>query len=121
MLGDPLTVRLTPEKHALYEAAAAHSGKPLSTYLRERLEEADKVAEELFALRRSVAGLHNKIEDLAEIAPSVEAAREDVSSPQVEALMLLRAIAGTERIKVVHGELRRLGLPIWTLDEEPRG
>ncbi|EBC1886512.1 mobilization protein [Salmonella enterica] len=114
-LGEPIKFRLTPEKHAQYEDEAARLGKPLGTYLRERLEADDAVRDELAALRREVASLHHMIEDLADAGPRGQA--EPGTNPvQIETLLLLRAIAGPERMKPVKGEMKRLGIDVWTPD-----
>lgn len=112
-LGEPIKFRLTPEKHAQYEDEAARLGKPLGTYLRERLEAADETRDELLAMRQQLTALHHMIEDLADAGPRGQA--EPGTNPvQIETLLLLRAIAGPERMKPVKGEMKRLGIDVWT-------
>ena len=112
-LGDPIQVRLSPEKQALLEDEAARKGKRLATYLRELLEGENDLQGELAALRREVVSLHHVIEDLADTGLRGQA--EPGTNPvQIETLLLLRAIAGPERMKPVKGEMKRLGIDVWT-------
>lgn len=113
-LGEPIKFRLTPEKHAQYEDEAARLGKPLGTYLRERLEADDAVRDELAELRREVVGLHRAVEDLAGEGPRAGGGDEGTKAVMLEVLLLLRAVAGADKLKMAQGELKRLGLPIWT-------
>lgn len=113
-LGEPIKFRLTPEKHAQYEDEAARLGKPLGTYLRERLEADDAVRDELAALRREVVSLHHVIEDLADTGLRYDQSGPGPNAVQIETLLLLRAIAGPERMKPVKGEMKRLGIDVWT-------
>lgn len=115
-LGEPVKVRLTRERHALLEAEAARTGKPLSTYLREVIEEAHELHGTLAALRRDVTLLHDRLDDLGEQRPSSTAASASVTAVQVETLLLLRALAGPDRLKAVRGELKRIGYDVWTPD-----
>src|SRR5690606_13741119 len=112
-LGAPIHVRLSPEKQALLEDEAARKGKRLATYLRELLEGENDLEGELAALRREVVSLHHVIEDLADTGLRGQA--EPGTNPvQIETLLLLRAIAGPERMKPVKGEMKRLGIDVWT-------
>lgn len=118
-LGDPIQVRLSPEKQALLEDEAARKGKKLATYLRERLEAEDDVHGELASLRRELASLHHTVEDLAAAGPRpAEGGGQGVTAIQIETLLLLRAVAGPDRMKTIRGELKRLGYDIWTQDEK---
>ncbi len=65
-LGEPIKVRLSPEKHAHFEDEAAQLDKPLATYLRERLEAPDTVGAKVSELRREVVSLHQAVADLAD-------------------------------------------------------
>ena len=119
-LGEPIKFRLTPEKHAQYEDEAARLGKPLGTYLRERLEADDAVRDELAELRREVVGLHRAVEDLAGEGPRAGGGDEGTKAVMLEVLLLLRAVAGADKLKMAQGELKRLEHEIWTPGEAQR-
>ena len=53
-LGDPIKLRLNPDRQHQYEDEAALRGLPLATYLRQRLEQGDQVSEQLAELRRLI-------------------------------------------------------------------
>lgn len=117
MLGDPITLRLSVEQKALLEDEAARQGKRLSTYVRELLESENDLQGALAALRREIASLHHVIEDLADTGPRSDQSGPGSNAVQIETLLLLRAIAGPERAKVVWGELRRIGYEPWSVSE----
>ncbi|MBB2973718.1 mobilization protein [Mesorhizobium sp. RMAD-H1] len=119
MLGNPLTLRLSPEKHLQYEDEAARRGKPLGTYLRERLEAGDAVHDELAAIRRELFGLHRAIDDLVNEGLRTVEKRSGGTTPlMLEILLLLRAVAGMDKLTMVKGELRRLGYMPWNKEED---
>ncbi len=112
---------MSPEKQFILEREAEAAGKPLGTYLRERLEGEGDTRGELAALRRAVDA------DLGAIRDAVEGMQDrGAEAPQhdwgllLEIALLLRAIAGPDRMKVVQSELRRLGFDIWQAGEGKR-
>lgn len=128
-LGNPVQIRLSAEKQISYEEEAERLGKPLATYIRERLESGDdmraevaalrnEVGGEVAALRRDVAGVHHKIEDIR--ASGDGRPENDAGKPAadagvlIELLLLLRAAAAPDRMSMIHAELRRLGFDVWT-------
>jgi len=116
-LGDPIQIRLSTEKQVLLEDEAARKGKKLATYLRERLEAEDDVYGELASLRRELVSLHHTVEDLAVALPQpTDGTGQGGTAIQIETLLLLRAIAGPDRMKTIRSELKRLGYDIWTQD-----
>lgn len=119
MLGHPITLRLTPERKAVLEVAAARRGKPLSTYLRDLIDDAHELHCTLTALQREVTLLHDRLDDPGERSAAGPAAPAPTAI-QVETLLLLRALAGPDRMKAVQGELKRLGHEIWTPGEAQR-
>lgn len=117
-LGYPIQVRLSPEKQTILEDEAARKGKKLATYLRERLEAEHDVYGELTSLRRELANLHHTVEDLLSAVEPRQAGGggRSVMAMQIETLLLLRSIAGPDRMKTIRGELKRLGYDVWTQD-----
>jgi hypothetical protein len=129
-LGEPIKLRLPLEKHLAYEQESERLGKTLAAFLRERLELAGAVRTEIETLRRDLggeiaalgrdlAGLHHKVSDLHH---SIEAhgPRDANGEPSAgnailtELLLLLRAAAAPDRMAMIHAELRRLGMEVWT-------
>ena len=104
-LGEPIKLRLNVAKQQQYEDEAAGRGLPLATYLRQRLEQGDQVAEQLAELRTLIEDGFARMDAVpAGIDPGM----------LIEAVLLLRSVVGESKLGVVHGELRRQGLPVWT-------
>lgn len=122
-LGDPISIRLSAEKHFHYEDEAMRLNKPFGTYLRERLEADDTMRDELNTLRQEVgiglSAIRQALEDAATQSESaaIERAPTAVANANallLEMLLLLREIGGPERMKRTHAELLRQGLKPWT-------
>lgn len=98
----PVSLRLSDEKWRFYSDQAQTAGIGLSTYLKRRLERGDEIADQLASIRR-----------LIQSGPS---ASPDAftESMLVEILLLMRSVVGEAKLAVVHGELRRQNLRIWT-------
>lgn len=115
-LGLPIQLRLEPQKQALYEEEAANKGLPMATYLRQRLTKDDVDHERNEALRREInngmAEIRALLSELDGASRGAEGGQLD-QSMMLEMLLLLRAVAGPERMKMAHGELKRQGLKIW--------
>jgi hypothetical protein len=115
-LAEPIKLRLTVEQRRQYEDEATARNMELGPYIRHRLDQGDQVAGQLAALR-------SVIEDgFSELRNSDSAPRPDSSPGQnpgllIEAILLLRSVVGQDKLGVVHGELKRQGLPIWTGDK----
>lgn len=122
-LSDPINLRLSIDRKRQYEDDAVRRGMPLTTYLRHRLEEGDQVNEQLAELRRLIldapTGLYAH-----ESSPAGEAASNPSAVPNaamlVEVLLLLRSVVDADKMRMVHGELRRQGLAVWTGEKEDR-
>ncbi len=122
-LGNAIQLRLSPEKQLAYEDEAERLGKPLATYLRERLELGDGVRGEIAALRHEMgvdlAALRHAVEGvkIGTASNGASAARGEPPSnagPMLELLLLLRVLVPPDRMAMVHAELRRLGVEVWT-------
>ena len=116
MLSRPIKLRLSPEQLFIYESEAAYLNKSLNSYLRDRLEKADDVLIELQQLRHLLEHL-----PASSPASSVEAnAVQRDQGTLLEILLLLRLLAGPEKMLMVQKELQRLKIPFWT-DHSPEG
>lgn len=115
-LGPPVQLRLEPEKQLIYEAEAAARGLPLVGYLRQRLEERDTMHSELSTLQNQVLGLRQLVERLVDRqgdapTPASASAHAPILA---ELVLLLRGLSKPANMQVVHAEMKRLGIPVWS-------
>lgn len=101
-----VSVRLGGDAWTRYSAEAQARGVPLGTYLRQRLEQQDRLVAEL-AIRASTdqnaaARVHHGAS-----SPASE------SGTLVEVLLLLRSLAGPQKSAVAQKEVERRGLASW--------
>lgn len=121
--GDPINLRLSAAAEAEYTAEAARRTIPLRTLLRERLEAGANTLAELRELRDELSDLRHLRDELSELCRAVEAipALAGHESPppqsdpllialQLESVMLLRQLAGREKVTNAHAEMRRRGV-----------
>jgi len=120
-LAEAIKVRLTEGQAVRYAAEADSRGVAISTYIRERLEAADNRSEELAGIRDALVELGDTVDELraqsgdnrqieaSQNAPSTA----EPSAVQIETLMLLRAIASPEKLRMIRGELDRQGIESW--------
>jgi hypothetical protein len=110
-----IPIRLSEAAWTRYAMLASQSEKPLSTYLRDRLEQEDAVLTEMSQLREGVEAL--LIEFTAapaerESAPP-PALRESPQAPDaatLEMLLLLRSVVPGEKQHAIEKELARIGV-----------
>ena len=101
-LSNPINIRLSAEKRSLYETEAAHKGQSLGVYLRERLEKSEDSSQDLQYLR--------------EFLENIPKSSSHEHGILLEILLLLRYMAGTERLYLVRKELNRQNIPVWEMD-----
>lgn len=120
-LAEAIKVRLTEGQAARYAAEADSLGVAISTYIRERLVAADNRTEELAGIRDALIELGDTVDELRAQGGGnrqIEASQEspgtaEPSAVQIETLMLLRAIASPEKLRMIRGELDRQGIESW--------
>lgn len=100
-------VRLSRDAWTRYSTDAQARGLALGTYLRQRLEEQDRLVAELAirAVTEQAAGREQ---------PTVAAAPAEQPGTLVEVLLLLRSIAGPQKSAMVQKEVERRGMPSWS-------
>jgi len=101
-----VSVRLSSDAWTRYSTEAQARGVALGTYLRQRLEEQDRLVAEL-ALR--AAAEHDAA---AREQPAASDPPSD-SGTLVEVLLLLRSLAGPQKSAVAQKEVERRGLSSW--------
>jgi hypothetical protein len=106
MISQNVGFRLSQDIWARYSLEAQQRGLPLGTWLRQRLEEQDRLIVEL-SLRAAVAHDAPPREDSRKSAPGAE------PGTLVEVLLLLRTIAGPQKTAMVQKEVERRGLASW--------
>ena len=106
MSSTKISVRLSAGAWARYSAEAQARRVALATYLRQRLEEQDRLVAEL-AIRAAAEQAASSRE------PSASSASASDSGTLVELLLLLRSLAGPQRSAVAQKEVERRGLSSW--------
>lgn len=119
-------VRLSDSQAAIYAAEAEARGVKISTYLRDRLEEADARREELGGIRAALIDLGDTVDEMREewagarpaTTAQVDAGPAIPTAVQIETLLLLRSIANPQKLTMVRAELERQGITPWTVSED---
>lgn len=120
-LADPIQLRLSEHKKAEYEDEAARRGMGLVPYLRQRLEQGDQVAEQLAELRTLIEDGFARMDAGGAGGRAAGTASPGIDPGMlIEAVLLLRSVVGESKLGVVHGELRRQGIAIWTGEKGAR-
>jgi hypothetical protein len=101
-----LQLRLNERVHARYASEAAALGKPLATYLRERLEREDALQERLAIIEQAVTEL---AATRAVLAPTTSSE----SPAALEQLLILRQLAGP-KAELARKELQRRHIEPWS-------
>jgi hypothetical protein len=103
----PVGLRLRGDAWERYSAAAQRLGLPLSTYLRQRLDDQDHFADELAALRAELGRKTTTSEPRADGAPAF------APGLLVEMLLLLRMLAGPQKTTIAQKEVERREMSSW--------
>jgi hypothetical protein len=106
-----VSIRLSEAAVARYQALADQvwpSPIPLSTYLKRRLEKGDAIAEHLDSLRLDIRDLAVDVGRGHGVPDGGQA-----NSVAIETLLLLRAIANPQHVRMVHAELQRQRIMPW--------
>jgi hypothetical protein len=120
-LDNLVRVRLTEGQMLVYAAQAEQRGVPISTYLRDRLAEADTVNRDIESIRAAMIDMGETLDELRDqLADTGNSARpQNQAEPaipnaaQIETLLLLREMASTAEIRAAHGELDRQEIKSW--------
>ncbi len=101
-----VSMRLSNDAWTRYSSEAQSRGVALGTYLRQRLEEQDRLVAEL-AIRAAAEHGASSREATASSASAGD------SGTLVEVLLLLRSLAGPQKSAIAQKEVERRGLSSW--------
>jgi hypothetical protein len=98
--------RLKPEVWARYSDLAQHRGQSLGAYMRERLEDLERLEAEVVRLRQLLESAVQR--------PATDGHSQSVPPGAfLEMLLLLRSMAGPQNCGMVQKEVERQGLEDW--------
>lgn len=120
-LSDSIKVRLREGQALVYAAQAEQRGVGIAAFIRDRLDQADRVEEELASIRAAMIDMGETLDELRDrLADSGNSASAQVqpeppipNAVQIETLMLLRASASSQDMRMVWGELDRQKIKPW--------
>jgi hypothetical protein len=116
MSSNKVNVRLSNDAWTRYSAEAQARRVALATFIRQRLEDQDRVVAELSvraAAANSAAQRSEPCEAPRKSAPAEPAASSWAPGTLVEVLLLLRVLAGPQKTAMVQKEVERRGLASW--------
>lgn len=119
---NPVSFRLSKEKHTLYEIEAAKKGMGLGIYLKQKLEKRENKDENVKSSPFSVLNedqLIHLIPLMQKTIQFIEKNDKEVNQYRgmmLEILLLLRCTVQPHKVNMVQAELERRGLEIWTSD-----
>jgi hypothetical protein len=125
-LSDSIKVRLREGQALVYAAQAEQRGVGIAAYIRDRLDQADRIDEELASIRAAMIDMGETIDELRDqlversVAPVQDRqATGELNATQVESLLLLRAISDPQTRNMVSAEVERQGLKLFRIPGQP--
>jgi hypothetical protein len=120
-LSDSIKVRLREGQALVYAAEAESRGIGLAGFIRDKLDQSDRVEGELASIRAAMIDMGETLDELRDqladtgnsARPQIQAEPAIPNAAQIETLMLLREMASTAEIRAVHGELDRQEIKSW--------
>lgn len=120
-LSDSIKVRLREGQALVYAAEAESRGIGLASFIRDRLDQTDRVEEELASTRAAMIDMGETLDELrdqrADTGNSASAPVQPEpaipNAAQIETLMLLREFATPQQRRLVWGELDRQEIKPW--------
>ena len=120
-LSDSIKVRLREGQALVYAAQAEQRGVGIAAFIRDRLDQTDRVEEELASIRAAMIDMGETLDELRDrLADTGNSASAQVqpelaipNAAQIETLMLLRAIASPEKMRMIRAELDRQRIEPW--------
>jgi hypothetical protein len=125
-LSDSIKVRLKEGQALVYAAQAEQRGVGIAAFIRDRLDQIDRVEEELTSIRAAMIDMGETLDELRDQAEKQPVAStqekqaiEEPSAVQIETLLLLRAMTGTQTLQMIKGEIERQGLEPFRIPGPP--
>lgn len=120
-----VTIRLSNEQYFLYEMRAAAKGMKLSAYVKSLLDEKESEGgrNAISEISNSIKELDKKASLISEILTDQENSKDTakmdgaLDNVSMELLLLLRAIAKPEQLKMAHSRMREKNIPIVNLQD----
>lgn len=125
-LDKAVTIRLSHEKFLIYEMRAASVGKKISPFLRDLLEDLDfssEMDQRNANIEKMLRGLSDKLDAVSlktdQMIDNEKPITNDdgIDNVSFELLLLLRAIAKPEQLKMAHARMREKGIPTLNLQD----
>lgn len=125
-LDKAVTIRLSHEKYLIYEMRAASVGKKISPFLRDILEDLDfssEVDQKNANIEKMLRGMSDKLDAVSIKSDQIlesektESNGNGIDNVSFELLLLLRAIAKPEQLKMAHSRMREKNIPIVNLQD----
>ncbi|MBC3941269.1 hypothetical protein [Sphingomonas albertensis] len=125
-LSDSIKIRLREGQALVYAAQAEQRGVGVAAYIRDRLDHADRICEELASLRAAMIDMGETMDEMRDQVtdrpgtPTQETqATSEPSAIEVETLLLLRALSAPQKLQMVTAEIERQGLKPFKIPGPP--
>jgi len=125
-LSDSIKVRLREGQALVYAAQAEQRGVGIAAYIRDRLDQTDRIDEELASIRAAMIDMGETIDELRDqlaersVVPAEDQHATGGSNAMlVEILLLLRSTTGSQTKNMVTAEVERHGLKPFRIPGPP--
>ncbi|TCQ02321.1 hypothetical protein [Sphingomonas sp. PP-CC-3A-396] len=115
-LSDSIKIRLREGQALVYAAEAESRGIGLAAFIRNKLDQTDRIEEELASIRAAMIDMGETMDELRDqvaerlVAPTREQVPHEPNAVQIETLLLLRVLSKQQDRQMVTAEIERQGL-----------
>jgi len=125
-LSDSIKVRLREGQALVYAAQAEQRGVGIAAYIRDRLDQTDRIDDELASIRAAMIDMGETMDELRDqlaersVAPAVDQqTTRGFNAMLVEILLLLRTTTDSQKKNMVTSEVERQGLKPFRIPGSP--
>jgi len=125
-LSDSIKVRLREGQALVYAAQAEQRGVGIAAYIRDRLDQTDRIDDELASIRAAMIDMGETMDELRDqlaersVAPAVDQQTTGgFNAMLVEILLLLRTTTDSQTKNMVTSEVERQGLKPFRIPGSP--